>query len=484
MKECEWDHADTKHQRQLCWAARCCHCKNRGDKGKFLKRVYRNVQAAIKARCPDKEAEQNLKSGMFVLQWSGLPAQDADPEDQEAYHVFTHVCETSLSPWRLTLATLVVDDMDRDKVIVTPGIAAANQVLKMNVEHNESGSVPIFSLWEFLEMFEFETLDLKMMLSVWTLSMRPRPVASVTSSLYVVPLAVVPSEVWSGIVSERKPRRRRTKPLAEIWADDEEEAAKRPCLEGDSENEDAEAEDWGDMQESDEDQGEDILSEALKSIAVAASSAEEPQSSEVVHNGAVICLPSLADLERPPQWGCFRFSRKQARSNLPFGGYEVTCPYHRLNHTTKCKKFIRLFSREEAELRRALNVARYWASEARSFELQATHVRGVNLAEGAVPPPEEVERRVIHDVPLLVRTDAEILADAAPRELAVRKGRGRGRGAGAAAPAQAKAKGKAKAKARVQAGQGELPSVDDQEHGASARSSSSSGSTSTSSSSS
>ena len=106
---------------------------------------------------------------------------------------------------------------------------------------------------------------------------------------------------------------------------------------------------------------------------------------------------SHEQLQRPPRWGVFSFSLKQAKGTLRFGGYEVTCPFHKKNSRTLCKKFIALEGREPCHLRMALTTARFWASEAPKHTLQWSHVRRVDLLN--IPPEEEVERRVIVERP-------------------------------------------------------------------------------------
>ena len=48
-------------------------------------------------------------------------------------------------------------------------------------------------------------------------------------------------------------------------------------------------------------------------------------------------------------WGCFRITPKQPSKASRFGGFQVACPFHRLNDKTDCKKFLSLAGRAFTE---------------------------------------------------------------------------------------------------------------------------------------
>eukprot|EP00971_Amphidinium_carterae_P019783 389810-Amphidinium_carterae.1 len=59
---------------------------------------------------------------------------------------------------------------------------------------------------------------------------------------------------------------------------------------------------------------------------------DAPAADEV--DNSAIAAESVENLLKPPPWGVFTFSVKKSK----FGSYEVTCPFHRKNASTGCKK--------------------------------------------------------------------------------------------------------------------------------------------------
>ena len=123
---------------------------------------------------------------------------------------------------------------------------------------------------------------------------------------------------------------------------------------------------------------------------------------------------SAAILERPGNWGPFTFSLKQAkatRGGSRFGGYEISCPFHRKSEKTSCKKFVSLRGSSAECKQRALMLARHWAIQAPHFQTQHSHVHEANMRWEDCPSVAQLERMKIHDRPSSrPRTDAEILA--------------------------------------------------------------------------
>ena len=115
------------------------------------------------------------------------------------------------------------------------------------------------------------------------------------------------------------------------------------------------------------------------------------------------------NLQNSGPWGCFSFSLKL---DTRYGSYEVSCPWHRKNSRTGCKKLFSVKTAGDEGLRSALWKARWWASQAREFELQAEHMFGANLCEEEMPSAEEIEARRIDERPSRqnILTDIDILA--------------------------------------------------------------------------
>lgn len=74
--------------------------------------------------------------------------------------------------------------------------------------------------------------------------------------------------------------------------------------------------------------------------------------------------------------GPFRFTSKQAyyKSGGQFGGWEASCPYHRKNNQTGCRKWFGISGPTFAERRSAAAAAMLWCSKARLFDRQCLHL--------------------------------------------------------------------------------------------------------------
>ena len=110
---------------------------------------------------------------------------------------------------------------------------------------------------------------------------------------------------------------------------------------------------------------------------------------------------------------------------MQYGAIEASCPWHRKNDKTGCKKLFKL-NDPSAEARSAsILLAKYWCSLARSAERQWEHVFNVDLS--ACPDEESVELLRIDDRP----PPGSVVADDtyyAAQDDESDEGRGRGRG--------------------------------------------------------
>ena len=137
-------------------------------------------------------------------------------------------------------------------------------------------------------------------------------------------------------------------------------------------------------------------------------------------------------LAHPGRWGAFSFSLKQpkgtASSSSRFGAYECTCPFHRKNDVTGCKKLFSLAGADSKSKQEALARARFWATQARNFNRQRDHMFMATV--DPVPSLQELEQLCILEKPsrYVIRSDVELDA--------------------ALAKPKSKSKAKAKAKAK------------------------------------
>jgi len=136
------------------------------------------------------------------------------------------------------------------------------------------------------------------------------------------------------------------------------------------------------------------------------------------HDGqmlSVLTHPRRANLRRT-QWGIFRVTPKHPGSANKYGGWEATCPYHRRNDLTGCKKYIAVPSAADGARDAALRAVIFWCSRAASFDRQWKHLGFHPTVSDAPPWPvlESLpERRLPR--PAAPKTDAELDGALAPK---------------------------------------------------------------------
>ncbi len=70
-----------------------------------------------------------------------------------------------------------------------------------------------------------------------------------------------------------------------------------------------------------------------------------------------------------------RMTPKQPGGNGgPFGGYQASCPFHRKNDTTGCKRYLKLPSNDPAARQLVLRQLMWWCSQAKNFSRQRFHL--------------------------------------------------------------------------------------------------------------
>ncbi|CAE7317760.1 unnamed protein product [Symbiodinium sp. CCMP2592] len=86
-------------------------------------------------------------------------------------------------------------------------------------------------------------------------------------------------------------------------------------------------------------------------------------------------LHQILEVKAAAKYGFFSFSRKQARSAPPFGGYEAICRYHKRSNVTGCKRFVRLPNDTEEGRAAVITTLQHWCNSALKFSRQRDHVR-------------------------------------------------------------------------------------------------------------
>ena len=163
-------------------------------------------------------------------------------------------------------------------------------------------------------------------------------------------------------------------------------------------------------------------------------------------NGADIAEAqrALELLKAPGRWGAF--SIKFSGTKGPHGSYEVSCPFHRRNESTGCKKIFSAPSADIPSLRRTLSLAKFWACQADKFDRQWKHV--FTASTGSIPDEATLESLCLRDKPeTKPMTDVDLDVADVP-DTAPRRGKGASAKSQCAKPSASKAKAKAKAKSK------------------------------------
>ena len=224
VKEESWTVPDRAPKKQPCWQHHCCHCKN--SRGSFLKQVYGRVAGFLKARCKDPIVEQMFLEGSLILEWcvAEVSGDAAEPE-----HLFTLIPLAYLRPWRPTFARLVLEAVASNGTlpVLRPGLeyeTVKDEEAWLQVASHPDGACALYSIWEWLQTFDFQTLHRSVVLSLWHVSKRPRPATSITGRVRAVRMCRQLGHIWSGIaVEQRRGRRNPQDNAMQVWEDDETE---------------------------------------------------------------------------------------------------------------------------------------------------------------------------------------------------------------------------------------------------------------------
>lgn len=189
---------------------------------------------------------------------------------------------------------------------------------------------------------------------------------------------------------------------------------------------------------------------------------------------------------RDTKWGAFTItSRRPAPGSNRCGGWQASCPYHRKNATTGCKRYFAIQGPRAADRDAALHTLLHWCVIARGFSRQRSHLSEPLDAANLMPVQLIMEKKLFaEDAPARrdVRTDIELdameaaAAAAAGRQGGRARGRGRGRGRAGRQGRRVAVAARAAAEPAIAASAPSISSSSSQRSGSSSSSSSSSSS--------
>ena len=109
-------------------------------------------------------------------------------------------------------------------------------------------------------------------------------------------------------------------------------------------------------------------------------------------------------------WLPFTFTYKRIKAGqAPNGAIEATCPFHRKNAQTTCKKSLNIVGREDADVELTLRTLKHWCNQARMHQRQRDHIYSQRrLDPGMTPPMATVAANRIFEPP-----DGPVLDDIA-----------------------------------------------------------------------
>lgn len=198
----------------------------------------------------------------------------------------------------------------------------------------------------------------------------------------------------------------------------------------------------------------DIIVDVVEAISdpapLAAEAAEAPDSDGAEADQAPSSDSDIPRLGKPAAWGPFKLTVKQPSSaaGRAFGGIEASCPFHRKNEKTGCKKYLQLRSDQPDEFSKCLRSLKMWCNSAASYERQRDHLAH-HISIDAAPPDAILEAGLIEDGPSERPTPDNVLDAAAGIEPAAKpKAKGKARAKAAGKPKAAKGRGRGRGRGR------------------------------------
>jgi hypothetical protein len=103
---------------------------------------------------------------------------------------------------------------------------------------------------------------------------------------------------------------------------------------------------------------------------------EAEQVAEELADPASQDLPTSSRLLTGQVWHVFRLTPKNPKQSktLKYGGWQASCPYHRKNQTTGCKKYISIRGPSPSDSDAAMRAMALWCTMASNFEKQWQHL--------------------------------------------------------------------------------------------------------------
>ena len=140
-------------------------------------------------------------------------------------------------------------------------------------------------------------------------------------------------------------------------------------------------------------------------------------------------------------WGIFTFTRK-ANKEGELTGWQASCPYHKRNKKTGCKRFFNVGDGSDAVKEETIRRMLHWSLIGPDHQLQSMHLRlPVEIAD--VQDLDSLVARKVTDRPADVKTDIELIALGLAEAPAPKgKGKGRGRARGGRGKASEKGRGR------------------------------------------
>lgn len=150
---------------------------------------------------------------------------------------------------------------------------------------------------------------------------------------------------------------------------------------------------------------------------------------------------AVPKLGKPAAWGPFKLTVKQPAGGRPFGGVEASCPFHRRNAKTGCKKYLQLRSDSQDEFQSCVRSLKAWCNAATMYSRQRDHLSHF-VSISTAPIQEVLDAGFIEHGPA-DRPAGDDELDAAEGLLAAPKAKPKaGRGRGKAAPKASRGRGR------------------------------------------
>jgi hypothetical protein len=134
-------------------------------------------------------------------------------------------------------------------------------------------------------------------------------------------------------------------------------------------------------------------------------------SSGDVHPERPIRASFFGDLVKARKWGAFNFNPEA--SGGKYGGFRIRCPFHKLNQTSDCKKWIRVLGPTDADKEICVRRMMLWCVKHTEYNRQRHHVAwDPPILDSELPDLQSLKARRVLEAPARgsVTTDVELNA--------------------------------------------------------------------------